>query len=98
VNATPASCMDRNGLAECHWQTVTAMARNWLASAELPGNFWFFAVKHAAEICNYFPLKLSDNQWISPLELVYGVKPDLRLLFKVFGFAAVRRERVGDMR
>jgi hypothetical protein len=55
-------------------------------------------VKHAAEICNYFPLKLSDNQWITPLELAYGVKPDLRLLFKVFGLAAVCQERVGDMR
>jgi hypothetical protein len=55
-------------------------------------------VKRAAEICNYFPLKLSDNQWTTPLELAYGVKPDLRLLFKVFGLAAVCRERVGDTR
>jgi hypothetical protein len=96
VNAAPASRQDRNGLAERHWQTVTATARNWLASAELPGTFWFYAVKRAAEICNYFPLKLPDHPFITPLELAYGVKPDLRLLFKVFGLAAVCRERVGD--
>jgi hypothetical protein len=36
VNATPANCQDKNGLAERHWQTMIAMAQNWLASAELP--------------------------------------------------------------
>jgi len=74
------------------------MARNLLASAELPGKFWFLAVKRAAEICNYFPLQLENNIWTTPLELAHGVKPDLRTLFKVFGLAAVRRERVGDSR
>jgi len=75
---------------------VTTMARNWLASAELPGTFWFYAVKRAAETCNYFPLKLPDHSLIIPLELAYGVKPDLRLLFKAFGLAAVHHERGGD--
>ncbi len=98
VNAAPALHQDRNGLAERHWQTLTAMARNWLASAELPGKFWFLAVKRAAEICNYFPIQVENNTWTTPLELAHGVKPDLRTLFKVFGLAAVRRERVGDSR
>jgi len=98
VNAAPAYRQDRNGLAERHWQTLIAMARNWLASAELPGKFWFLAVKRAAEICNYFPLQLEDKSWTTPLELAHGVKPDLRVLFKVFGLAAVRWERVGDTR
>jgi hypothetical protein len=42
-----AQCQDRNGLSESHWQTMTAMARNWLASAELPGKFWF----HTEKMC-----------------------------------------------
>ncbi len=75
-----------------------AMARNWLASAELPGKFWFLAVKRAAEICNYFPLQLEDKTWTTPLTLAHGIKPDLRVLFKVFGLAAVRHERIGDSR
>jgi hypothetical protein len=29
-----ANCQDYNGLAKCHWQTMTSLARNWLASAE----------------------------------------------------------------
>ena len=28
--------------------------------------------------------------------MVHGQKPDLRVLFRLFGLAAVRRERVGD--
>ncbi len=64
VNAAPTNHQDRNGLAERHWQTLTAMARNWLASAELPPSFLFYAVKRAAEVCNYFPLQTDSGQWI----------------------------------
>ncbi len=39
VNAAPANRQDKNGLVERHWQTMVAMARNWLASAELPASF-----------------------------------------------------------
>lgn len=48
VNAALAHRQDRNGLVERHLQTMIAMARNWLASAELPTKFWFYAVKCAA--------------------------------------------------
>jgi ribosomal protein S15P/S13E len=71
VNAAPSYRQDRNGLAERHWQTVKAMARSWLASAELPGKFWFHAVKRSAEICNYFPVKLDDGTMSTPLELAH---------------------------
>ncbi|MFN9979033.1 MAG: hypothetical protein ACK53Y_03925, partial [bacterium] len=67
-----------------------------LASAELPSSFWFYAVRSAAEICNYFPFLLEDNTYTTPFELVHHTKPDLRCLFKMFGLAAVRREREGD--
>ncbi|MFN9982834.1 MAG: hypothetical protein ACK53Y_23090, partial [bacterium] len=96
VNAAPSLRQDKNGLAERHWQTMVSMARNWLASAELPASFWFYAVRRAAEICNYFPSKLDSGKFITPFELVHHQKPDLRVLFPMFGLAAVRRERVGD--
>jgi len=80
--AAPAHHQDKNGLAECHWQILIAMARNWLASAELLGTFWFYAVKRVAEICNYFPCHLPDGSWSTPFQLTHGVKPDLRVLFK----------------
>lgn len=98
VNAAPAYRQDKNGLAERHWQTMISMARNWLASAELPSTFWYYAVRRAAEICNYFPIQLEDGLFTTPFELVHKSKPDLRVLFKQFSLAAVRRERVGDER
>jgi hypothetical protein len=96
VNAAPSHRQDKNGLAERHWQTLVTMARTWLASAELPSSFWFYAVRRATEVCNYFPLQLEDGSFITPFELVHAVKPDLRVLFKPFTLAAVRRERVGN--
>jgi len=96
VNAAPSYRQDKNGLAERHWQTIISMARNWLASAELPPSFWFYAVRRAAEVCNYFPFQLENGLYSTPFEMAYSVKPDLRLLFKPFSLAAVRRERVGD--
>lgn len=68
---------------------MVAMARSWLASAELPSTFWFYAVNHAAEVCNYFPFLLEDGTYTTPFELAYNMKPDLRVLFKLFGLAAV---------
>jgi hypothetical protein len=54
---------------------MTAMARNWLASTELPSEFCLYAVKRAAEVCNYFSMKLDDGTWITPLELAHQTKP-----------------------
>jgi hypothetical protein len=75
---------------------MVSMARNWLASAELPSTFWFYAVCHAAEVCNYFPYRLENGLYSTPFELAHKQKPDLRVLFQMFGLAAVRRERIGD--
>jgi hypothetical protein len=92
VNVAPSHRQDKNGLAERHWQTMISMARNWLASAELPPTFWFYAVRRAAEICNYFPFRLEDGTYTTPFQLGQNQKPDLRVLFKLFSLAAVRRE------
>jgi hypothetical protein len=98
VNAAPAHRQDRNSLAEHHWQTMVSMARSWLASAELPSSFWFYAIHRAAEVCNYFPTKQVNGHYITPFELVHHKKPDLRVLFKMFSLAAVCREHQGDCR
>jgi hypothetical protein len=39
---------------------------------------------------------VEDGSWSTPLELAHASKPDLRVLFPMFGLAAVRRERIGD--
>ncbi len=96
VNAAPSYHQDKNGLAEQHWQTMVSMARNWLASAEIPSCWGFYAVCCAAEVCNYFTCKLEDGTYKTPFELVHNKKPDLRALFQLFGLAAICRERIGD--
>lgn len=89
VNTAPPYHQDKNGLAECHWQTLVSMARNWLASAELPSSFWYYAISRGAEVCNYFPMKLDNDSNITPFELAHHQKPDLFILFRPFSLAAV---------
>jgi hypothetical protein len=72
------------------------MARNLLASAELPASFWFYAVKRAAKVCNYFPIKVENDTWTTHLELAHGIKLDLKALFKLFSVAALQQEHQGD--
>jgi hypothetical protein len=71
VNAAPPYSQDKNGLSERHWQTLVSMSRNWLASAELPSSFWFYAVRRAAEVCNYFPFKCEDGSFLTPFEMAH---------------------------
>ncbi len=48
------------------------------------------------EVCNYFPLKLKNGLYSTPFELAHKQKPDLWVLFQMFGLAAVRQEKIGD--
>jgi hypothetical protein len=96
INAAPLYQQDKNGLAERHCQTIVSMARNWLAILELLPSFWFYAVRRAAEVGNYFPIPLEDGSLSTPFELVHKLKPDLWVLFKPFTLAAVRQERIGN--
>ncbi len=43
-----------------------------------------------------FPCRLEDGSYTTPFKLVHKTKPDLRVLFKLFSLAAVRRVRIGD--
>ena len=83
VEAAPSGRQNQNGLVERNWRTMVRMARSWMASALLPTEFWWFAIKRAVEVSNYLPIK-SNNIITTPFELVYGSKPDLRLLFHYF--------------
>ena len=44
----------------------------------------------------FISIKLGDGIWSTPLELAHGIKLDLRVLFKVFGLAAIRCKHLGD--
>ena len=77
---------NENGLCERNWRTILSMSRNWLASALLPSEFWWFAMRRATEVSNYLPLKV-DNILTSPHQLMYKQKPDMRNLIPLFAVA-----------
>jgi len=86
LQSAPPELQSINGVCERNWRSILRMARSWLASALLPSNFWWFALKRATEVSNYIPLK-RNAKLTTPHELVYGTKPDLRNLLPMFAIA-----------
>ena len=97
VEAAPSGRQCQNGLTERNWRTIVRMARSWLTSALLPSTFWWFAIQRASQVTNYLPLK-ANGHTTTPLELAYGVKPDLRVLFPLFAIGYIRRTRDAQQR
>ena len=96
VQSAPAERQMQNGLAERNWQSIVRQARGWLTSNLLPSEFWFYAIKRAAEVSNYLPIK-ANNVITTPFELAYDRKPDMRSLFPLFSIGYFRKVRDGDV-
>ena len=90
LSAAPNGRQNQNGLVERNWYTCVRMARSWLFANHLPSKFWFYALKRATELSNYFPV-LDSEKITTPFELVHNVKPDFRSLFPMFSIAYVRK-------
>lgn len=99
VQGAPTEHQSQNGLAERNWQTVQGMARAWLANAQLPVPYWWWAVNRATEVLNYIPIKdENNNTYSTPFELAFHSKPDLRTLFPLFSLAYIRKMRDGSIK
>ena len=96
IESAPPNKQSQNGLAEANWKSILYMARAWLSSSLLPSKFWWFAMKRATEISNYLPIRI-NNQYSTPLELAYGLKPNLKNLFPMFSVAYITRFRDGNI-
>jgi hypothetical protein len=83
VIAAPARCQSSNGLVERTWQTIVRMARSYITEKQVGREYWFYAIKRAAEMLNQVPGQMGQKL-TSPFELVYGVKPDSRTWFELF--------------
>ena len=94
VSSSPPDHQNQNGLSKRNWQTITRMARSWLTANLLPPSYWWFAVKRATEVSNYFPVT-KDGKLTTPFELVHKTKPNLCLLFPLFSVAYVRKVKDG---
>ena len=71
-----------NGVAERKNRTITETARSMLHQANLPVEFWSFAIRYAVYIRNKVLSKKSSNK--TPEELWLGSRPNLYYI-RVFG-------------
>ena len=44
-----------NRLVESHWKTMVHMSRAYLTEKQMPQNFWFYSIRHAAQMMNHIP-------------------------------------------
>ena len=99
ILGAPASRQHQNGLVERQWQTLMNMARSFLSNKKIPRSFWWWAIRHSCQIINYFPCTVEGSK-TSPLELVFGVKPDFSTLLPIFSTTYFRhktdRTRIRD--
>ena len=77
ISSVPTGKQRSNGICERSWRSLLRMSRSWLLSNLMPTKFWYHALKRAAEVSNYLPLKV-NNKLTTPFEMVYNSKPDLR--------------------
>ena len=94
ITATPGGRQSQNGLCESNWKTIVKMTRSWIASALLPPQFWWYAIKRACEVTNYVPIKV-NGEITTPFKLTYNTKPDLRNLVPFFSVVYLRSYREG---
>ncbi len=62
---------------------------------QMPHSYWYWGLRQSVQISNYIPCTV-ENISTTPHELVYGVKPDLRVLFRMFSVGFFRHLRDGS--
>jgi hypothetical protein len=95
VSAAPSGRQNENGLVKNHWKTTVSMARAYITDMQMPRSYWFWALRHATQVSNYIPCKV-NGELTTPFELVHGVKPDYRVLFRLFSTVYFRVKRDGN--
>jgi len=94
VRAAPPRRQNQNGLVERTWETVTGMARSYITDMQMPRCYWYWALRHAVHVINYLPCTVNGLS-TTPHELVYGIKPDYRTLFRLFSTGYFKHDRDG---
>ena len=87
VRAAPPGRQDKNGFVENKWQSLTKMARSFLAEAKLPKKFWFWVLCEANVCMNLLPITQQQDGiddpsfWTTPYFKFFSVKPDYCIFF-----------------
>lgn len=83
IIAAPRGRQSSNGMVEHTWQTLLRMSRSYITEKQVGREFWYFAIRHAAQMLNQVPGRLG-RRLTSPFELVYNEKPDSSTWFQLF--------------
>jgi len=59
------------------------MAHAYITDMQMPKAYWYWALPQSVQAMNYLPCTV-EGILTTPHELVYGVKPDLQALFRMF--------------
>jgi hypothetical protein len=62
---------------------MVRMARAYITEKQVGREFWYFAIRHAAQMMNQVPGRLG-RKLTSPFELVHGVNPNSNTWFELF--------------
>jgi hypothetical protein len=91
-----ANVNKRPTLLRAPWQTLVRMARAYITEKQVGREFWYFSIKHAAQMLNQVPGRLG-RKLTTPFELVYNQKPDSRTWFELFsiGYFPIEK-KAGD--
>jgi hypothetical protein len=71
------------------------MGRAFITDMQMPRQYWYWALCQSVQVMNYMPCTVEGIS-TTPHELVYGVKPDLRVLFRMFLVGFFRHLKDGD--
>ncbi len=61
IAASPAGRQSSNGLIESHWKIMVHTSRAYLTEKQMPRTFWYYAIKHSAQMMNMIPGKYWEN-------------------------------------
>ena len=70
------------------------MARSYISDMQMPRCYWYWGLHHSVHVMNYLPCTMSGIT-TTPHELVYGVKPDNRTLFRLFSNGFFKHSKDG---
>ncbi len=95
LRGSPNGRQNQNGLVKRAWQTITNMGRAFITHMQMPRQYWYWALRQSVQVMNYVPCTVEGIS-TTPHELVYGVKPDLHILFRMFSVGFFRHLQDGD--
>jgi len=96
IASSPAGRQSANGLVESQRKIMVHMSRAYLMEKQMPCSFWYYAIKHSAQMMNMIPGRYG-GKLASPFMLVHVVRPDQRTWLPLFSICYFHHEKDSDV-